>query len=149
MSDIYWGLPDPALHGEFYADLPAKRLIAWVVDTVLILAISVLVVPFTAFTAIFYFPLLAMTIGFAYRVVTLARGSATWGMRLVAIEFRTAQGQRFDVGMAVAHTLLFSIFFTFVFPQIVSIVLMLTGPRRQGLPDLILGSAAINRAAAA
>jgi hypothetical protein len=31
-------------------------------------------------------------------------------------------------------------------PQIVSAALMLTGPRGQGLTDLVLGSVAINRA---
>jgi uncharacterized RDD family membrane protein YckC len=148
MSDIFWGLPDPDLHEDFYADVPVKRLIAWVIDTLLILLLTVLVLPFTAFTGLFYFPLLATVIGFVYRTVTLAGGSATLGMRLVAIELRRANGQRFDVVTAAMHTLLFSIFFSFLLPQAASIILMLTGPRRQALHDLLLGTAAINRAAA-
>ena len=34
-------------------------------------------------------------------------------------------------------------------PQIISIVLMLTSPRAQGLSDHVLGTAAVNRAARA
>jgi hypothetical protein len=34
-----------------------------------------------------------------------------------------------------------------VLPQIVSIILMLTSERRQGLTDMFMGTAAINRAA--
>ena len=104
MQDI-WHLPDPESQPEFYADVPAKRLVAFVVDTLVILALSLLVVPFTAFTGLFFFPVLMAVIGFAYRVVTLAQGSATWGMRLVAIEFRARDGGRFDLGLAFAHTL--------------------------------------------
>ena len=36
MNDLYPGLPDPRLNAEFYADIPAKRLLAWVIDTVII-----------------------------------------------------------------------------------------------------------------
>lgn len=145
--DPHWGLPDPALHAEFYEDVPSKRLVAWVVDTVLILLLGLLALPFTAFAALFVLPLFLAVVGFAYRTVTLARGSATWGMRLVAIEMRTARGERFDVTTAAMHTLIYSVSVTFVLPQIVSIVLMLTGPRAQGLGDLMLGTAAINRPA--
>ncbi|MHC0053165.1 RDD family protein [Actibacterium sp. D379-3] len=148
MTDPFRGLPDPDLHGEFYADVPVKRLVAFVVDTVLIVVLTVLVLPFTAFTGLFYFPFLATVIGFAYRVVTLASGSATWGMRLVALELRRGDGRRFDLTMAVLHTFLFSVFFSFLLPQIASAVLMLTGRRAQGLHDHLLGTAAINRAAA-
>lgn len=147
MSDPLWGLPDPHLHSEFYADVPAKRLVAFVVDTLLIVLLSVLVLPFTAFTGLFFFPLLMMVIGFAYRVVTLASGSATWGMRLMAIEMRARDGTRFDLGLAFVHTALFTVFFSMLLPQAASVVLMLTGARGQGLPDLLLGTAAVNRAA--
>jgi len=115
---------------------------------VLILALTLLAVPFTAFTAIFFLPLLFLVISFAYRTVTLARGSATPGMRLVAIEFRTHRGARFDTTMAALHTGLYLLSTSFVLPQIISIILMLTGPRAQGLSDLVLGTAALNRMAA-
>ncbi|MAU52610.1 MAG: hypothetical protein CMN17_09615 [Roseovarius sp.] len=143
-----WHLPDPESQPEFYADVPAKRLVAFVVDTLVILALSLLVVPFTAFTGLFFFPVLMAVIGFAYRVVTLAQGSATWGMRLVAIEFRARDGGRFDLGLAFAHTLGLTVSFALPLLQLASIVLMLTQPRGQGLSDMVLGTVAVNRRAA-
>ena len=143
-----WALPDPDTQPEFYADVPAKRLVAFVVDTLLIIVLSLLVVPFTAFTGLFFFPVLMAVIGFAYRVVTIARGSATWGMRLVAIEFRAADGRRFDIGLAFAHTLGLTISFALPLLQVASVVLMLTRPRGEGLSDLVLGTVALNRRAA-
>jgi uncharacterized RDD family membrane protein YckC len=147
IQDI-WHLPDPESQPEFYADVPAKRLVAFVVDTLVILALSLLVVPFTAFTGLFFFPVLMAVIGFAYRVVTLAQGSATWGMRLVAIEFRARDGGRFDLGLAFAHTLGLTVSFALPLLQLASIVLMLTQPRGQGLSDMVLGTVAVNRRAA-
>ena len=148
MSDITWHLPDPDLQPEFYADVAAKRLVAFLVDTLVILVLSVLVVPFTAFTGLFFFPVLMAVVGFAYRVVTIARGSATWGMGLMAIEFRAADGQRFDLWLAFAHTSGLTVSFALPILQVISIVLMLTSARGQGLSDLVLGSVAINRRAA-
>jgi uncharacterized RDD family membrane protein YckC len=87
-------------------------------------------------------------VGFAYRVVTIARGSATWGMRLVAIEFRAADGRRFDLGLAFAHTLGLTLCFALPLLQVASVVLMLTRPRGEGLSDLVLGTVALNRRAA-
>lgn len=151
MSDMMYspstGLPDPHYNGEFYADVPVKRLIAWVVDGLIAFLITVAVLPFTAFTGLFFFPFLFMMIGFAYRVVTIAGGSATWGMRLVSIELRDSRGDRFDLGLAFVHTLLYSVFFSTFILQIGSVVLMLTGERAQGLHDHVLGTAAINRPA--
>jgi uncharacterized RDD family membrane protein YckC len=143
-----WALPDPDTQPEFYADVPAKRLVAFVVDTLVIIALSLLVVPFTAFTGLFFFPVLMAVVGFAYRVVTIARGSATWGMRLVAIEFRAADGRRFDLGLAFAHTLGLTLCFALPLLQVASVVLMLTRPRGEGLSDLVLGTVALNRRAA-
>jgi uncharacterized RDD family membrane protein YckC len=141
-------LPDPDYQADFYADVPLKRLIAFVVDTVLILILTVLVLPLTAFTGLFFFPALAMMVGFLYRVLSIAAGSATPGMRLMAIELRNANGERLDLPQAALHTLLFTVFFSMMLPQLASIALMLTGPRAQGLHDLVLGTAAINRPAA-
>jgi uncharacterized RDD family membrane protein YckC len=140
-------LPDPEMQAEFYADVPMKRLIAWVADTVLIAVICLLILPFTAFTGIFFFPLLMLAVGFAYRVVTIANRSATWGMRLMAIEFRAANGERFGLGLAFAHTMGLSISFAMPLLQVVSVVLMLTTARKQGLTDHLLGTVALNRAA--
>ena len=147
MSDTTWHIPDPQAQPDFYADVPTKRLIAWVVDTVVVIGICLLILPFTAFTGLFFLPLLFLTVSFVYRVVTIARGSATWGMRLTAIEFRTLRGERFDLSMAFMHTLGYSVSWAFGLLQIASVVLMLTSLRGQGLSDHILGTVALNRSA--
>jgi hypothetical protein len=69
-------------------------------------------------------------------------------MRLFAIEFRNANGQRLDQAEAFQHTLGFMLSFTFFPVQILSMVLMATSARGQGLTDHILGTVALNRRAA-
>jgi uncharacterized RDD family membrane protein YckC len=102
---MYAALPDPDFQAEFYADVPMKRAFAWIMDTVLIAIMTAVIVPFTAFTALFFLPVLYLSISFLYRMISLARRSATPGMRLMAIEFRSRDGARFDLGLAFAHTL--------------------------------------------
>ena len=147
MDNPTWHIPDPHAQPEFYADVPTKRLIAWIVDMVLILGISALITVFTAFVGLLFFPLIVLTVGFVYRVVTIANGSATWGMRLLAIEFRTLRGERFDLSMAAMHTFFYSVSLAFFLMQIISMVLMLTTARCQWLSDHLLGTVAVNRRA--
>jgi len=142
-----WGLPDPELKPEFYTDVVTKRFIAWFVDSVLILLLCLIIIPFTAFTALFFLPFLYLVVGFAYRTISLANRSATPGMRLMAIEFRSHDGTRLTLPLAALHTLGFTVATSVVFLQVISIVLMLTTARGQGLSDLVLGTAAVNRAA--
>lgn len=146
-ADPLRGLPDPVASPGFYADVPSKRLIAFLADSLIIGGLTVILIPFTAFTALFYLPFLAMLVGLVYRTLTLASGSATWGMRMVAIELRTRRGERFDLLTAAGHTLLFTLFLGMVVPLLISVALMLTTPRGQGLHDMILGTAALNRPA--
>ncbi len=138
-------LPDPNLQPDFYASVPSKRLVAWVVDTLVILVLCLIAVLLTAFVGLFVWPLLYLTIGFAYRVVTIANGSATWGMRFVGIELRNAFGERMDLGLAFAHTLGYSVSIAVPIIQVVSVVMMLTSPRGQGLTDAFLGTVMLNR----
>ncbi len=147
MSDYTWHLPDPATQPEFYADVALKRLIAFVVDTAVIVVLCLLTAVVTAGMSLFVFPIMMAVIGYAYRVVTLTRASATWGMRLMAIEFRDASGARFDLRLAALHTLGLTISFAIPFVQVASVVLMLTTARGQGLSDQVLGTVAINRPA--
>ena len=138
-------IPDPAAQPEFYKDVPTKRLLAWVVDAALTLVACLIIVPFTAFTAIFFFPLLFLLVGFAYRVVTLANGSATWGMRLFSIELRHADGSRLDASGAFMHTLGYTLSWMVPIVQFASVVMMASTERGQGVSDHVLGTVMINR----
>ncbi len=137
------GLPDPQTDPQFYDGVPAKRLIAWVFDIVLItvlwfvfgllsLGLGWLLLPFWA------------VISFAYRTFTLTGRSATWGMRMMGIEMRDGFGQRFGLGQALVHTGLYTVSLMFMISQIVSVVLMAGTARGHGLHDIPLGSTAIN-----
>lgn len=137
--------PDPIRAPQFYASVPIKRLIAWFIDMGITLLLAVLVIPFTAFAGLFFFPLLVLVIGFGYRSVTIGASSATWGMRIMSIELRDSRGERFDFSQALVHTLIYTVSTAFVLIQIISIIMMLGTARGQSLTDMVLGSVMINR----
>lgn len=141
------GLPDPIRSPEFYNGVAMKRALAWVVDAGLVLVLCILILPFTAFTGIFFFPALMLFVGFFYRWFTIAGGSATWGMRLMAIELRDIDGERLTSGTAFAHTAGYTVSVLMAPLQLVSMILMLVTPRGQGVTDHVLGTTAINRPA--
>lgn len=142
-------LPDPERQPQFYTSVPMKRLLAFAIDTGVVALICAVIIPFTAFTAFFFLPFLFGAVSFVYRTVTLANGSATWGMRFAAIELRTGDGERLDAGTAALHTAGFMVSMMMPLLQVISIVMMLTSARGQGLSDMVLGTVALNRRAVA
>lgn len=138
-------LPDPDHDPAFYDGVPAKRLFAWVVDVVLVSLITFVLGLVTLSALWWIWPLTFIMVNFLYRAGTIAAGSATPGMRLMNLELRGATGARLSGGEAVLHTLGYMVATGFVIVQMISIVMMAFGARHQGLHDLILGSAAINR----
>ena len=143
------GLPDPAYQGEFYRDVALKRFLAWIVDTIFVTLLTACVVLLTAGLGFFIIGFIFLTIDFLYRWIGLSRKSATMGQRLVSLEYRKFTGERFDVLTAFLHTTgyLFCYAGTIGILQLISIITVLVTPRRQNLPDLLLGTAALNRSA--
>ncbi len=139
------GLPDPEDEAEFYADVPLKRLIAWIVDTVLIAILVVLGVVLTLFTGLFFLPVLWLTVSLVYRGLTIIRFSATPGMRLMGIELMDKDGAPLSPIEAWAHTGIYAMSVAFVFPQLISLATMAAAPRGQSLTDMLLGTAMVNR----
>lgn len=140
-------LPDPDRHAEFYEGVPLKRGLAWLVDITLIFLITLPIVLLTAFTALFIYPLVFICVGFAYRWWSLTRRSATPGMRLLGIEFLNRHAHPLTGTEALLHVTGYMLSMGTLLVQCLSIVMMLAGPRKQGLTDLVLGTVAINRAA--
>lgn len=140
-------LPDPLISPRLYDGVPTKRFLAWCVDVAAIWVLCFLVVVLTAFSGLFFFGFILLAVTFAYRTLTLARGSATWGMRLMAIELRNHHDRRFDFQDAVMHTLGYMISIGMPLAQLASIVMMAGTERQQSLTDMILGSTALNRRA--
>ncbi|PUB19185.1 RDD family protein [Yoonia sediminilitoris] len=138
-------LPDPQTLPQFYQGVLFKRAFAWLLDMVLIGVLCVLILPFTAFTGVFFFPFMMLVVGFIYRWFTIAGGSATWGMQLTGIELRDHRGRRLDSAAALAHTLGYTISVAVSPLQLISIVMMMVTARGQGLTDMLLGTVMINR----
>lgn len=145
------GLPDPERDRQFYDGVPGGRLVAWIADVIVVLAIGVpLALLFGVLTLGFGFVLffaILFAADFIYRVATIASGSATWGMRLMGIELRRLDGTRFDLATAFLHTALYAFCFGVLILQCASILGMVATRQGQGLPDMVLRSAMINRPA--
>jgi uncharacterized RDD family membrane protein YckC len=147
MTDLHSTLPDPARQPEFYDSVTVKRGLAWAIDVVVICVLLIPVIVFTLFIGLFFLPFLYAVVSFVYRVLTIAGGSATWGMRLMAIELRDAGGRRLDLGQAFLHTLGYTVSLAVAPLQLISVILMLVTERGQGATDLVLGTVALNRRA--
>ncbi len=140
-------LPDPALEPAFYDGVLLKRSLAWAVDVAIVTVLSLLAGVVTLTVAWFLWPITFLAIGFLYRVATIARGSATWGMRLMGIELRGHDGARLDPVQGALHVGGYYASWAMVVPGFASLAAMVVTGRRQGLTDLLLGSTAINRPA--
>ena len=143
------GLPNPDTDPQFYDGVPARRAVAWVIDTVAILLISMVLIPILGVATLglgfFFVPVMFLMIGFGYRAGFLTARSATPGLALMGIELRTASGERFEAIEAVLHTLGYTLVIASIVGQMASCILALVTPKGQSIPDLVLGTAAINR----
>ncbi|WP_118132563.1 RDD family protein [Oceanicella sp. SM1341] len=143
------GLPDPDRDPQFYDGVPLRRFIAWIIDIVLVGIFTALVLFILALPSLglvfFITAGVWAVIDVLYRVMTLSGGSATLGMRMMGIEIRAVTGDRLTTGLAAAHTVLYLICYAFVLVQVASVVLMIAARPGRGIPDFILGTAAINR----
>ena len=72
-------------------------------------------------------------------------GSATFGMRLMAVELRHESGHRLDFVTSLFHTIGLYVSYAFVLVQIASIGMMVTRDDRKGLTDLVVGTVMVNR----
>ncbi len=138
-------LPDPDRQSVFYDGVPAKRLFAWVVDVVLILILMVILGIVTLTVAFWLWPIFWVATSFLYRSLTIASNSATLGMRLMNIELRSATGARLTGSEAMMHSGTYLLCASFFLPQVLSIAMIALSHRNQSLPDMFLGTAAINR----
>ncbi len=140
-------LPDPDSQPEFYQSVATKRFFAWLFDIAFISLLCTVAILLTFGMGFFILALIYAVVSFVYRVVTIANGSATLGMRFMGIELRDAFGARMDTGKAVAHTAGYFVSMAFPVLQIISVIMMMTSARCQGLTDAFLGTVMINQRA--
>lgn len=138
-------LPDPYHQSVFYDGIPSKRLIAWVIDVALILIVMIFLSIVTLTLAFWLWPIFWVATSFIYRSLTIGAGSATLGMRMMNIELRGPTGARLTGNEAMMHSGIYLLCASFFLPQILSITMIVLGQRNQSLPDIFMGTAAINR----
>jgi uncharacterized RDD family membrane protein YckC len=141
---------DAVRDADLFDGILSKRIVAFVIDAVLIVA---LMVPAAMIVGIFgivtlgigwllFSPLFAI-VALGYVALTLGgRGSATFGMRIAGIEIRTWSGQRMFPLLAILHAVIFWISVSVLTPLILLVGLFTA--RRQLLHDLLLGVVALN-----
>jgi uncharacterized RDD family membrane protein YckC len=140
-------IPYPQSHPEFYASVTTKRFFfAWLIDSVIVLGILIISSPFTVFVSLFLFPFFYAAIDFMYRAATLSMGSATSGMRIMAIELRHESGHRLDFITSVFHIIGLYVSYATVLLQLLSIGMVVMRDDRKSLTDMVIGTVMVNRA---
>ncbi len=144
---------DPAANPELFEDVLARRLVAFVIDLV-ILAIPVALAAMFIFAAgiitlglgFFLYALLPPAIIFwalAYYGVTLGSPrSATIGMRLMDLEMRTWYGAPAYFVLGAVHAIVFWISVSALSPLVLLVCFF--NQRRRALHDILLGAVIIN-----
>ena len=139
------GLPDPARQAEFYNQVPALRLIAFFIDTAIILILTLICPILSLFTLSWIMPFLSFAISVGYRMIALQTHSATLGMKWMGIELREGTGHPVTRQTALFHSAVFSAMFIIPFIPVINMVIMLVTPYGQGLHDMPFGTTAIRR----
>jgi uncharacterized RDD family membrane protein YckC len=141
---------DPGTQPELFSGILSKRVLAFVIDAILIV---VLMIPAGIIVAILgiitlgigwlLFPVLFAIVALGYVGLTLGGpASATPGMRFSGIEMRTWNGSGMFPLLAIMHALIFWFSIGLLTPLI--LIVGLFTYRRQLLQDLLLGVVAVN-----
>ena len=148
------GVPDPRTDPQFYDGVPLRRLIAFLLDTLVImilwfvvLFLGLMVSALTAGLAIPVMIVILTFTGLIYRWIMLWQRSATLGMMAVGVEVRDAQGEKCSPGIAFLHSIAFLVTLYFLPLAIIGWILMASSPHRRTMHDLMLGAVVINRPA--
>ena len=141
---------DPGTQPELFDGILSKRIIAFVIDAILIVGLMIpagLLVLILGFVTLgigwLLLPPLFAIVALGYVALTLGGpASATVGMRLAGVEMRTWSGQKMFALLAVMHALVFWFSVGLLTPLI--LIVGLFTYRRQLLHDLLLGVVALN-----
>ena len=144
---------DPGANPELFEGVLARRVIAFLVDLVIIAIPPI-------FAAIFIFMVGLVTFGIGWLLFWLlwpatviwavfyygftfgAAASATFGMRLMDLEMRTWYGAPAYFVLGAAHAIVYWIMVSFLTPLILLVGLF--NERRRLLHDILLGTVVIN-----
>jgi uncharacterized RDD family membrane protein YckC len=141
---------DPHTQPELFEGVLSKRIVAFLVDAVLIVALMIpaaLVIFVLGVVTLgigwLLFPVLFIVVALGYVALTLGGpNSATPGMRMAGIEMRTWSGAPMFSLLAMIHALLFWFSVSILTPLILLVGLFTS--RKQLLHDLLLGTVVVN-----
>lgn len=148
------GAPDPLVHFELYRGVAIKRVLAYLIDIVLIgfflmiAAVVLFVIGVLTFGLLHPFLLLIYAlIPFCYHTLRLGGPAhATIGMRLMGVEMRSLTIGYPDYLQAAVQTLLFYLSLSIFAPIL---LWALFDSRRRMLHDILAGTYVVNTRAAA
>jgi len=144
-------LPDPVTAPELFEGILTRRVLAFVLDTMVIGALLLLAGSVGLIVGFFTWGLgwaaltlvLPATIALYYAATLGSRRRATLGMRMMDLVLTPTQERRLDGPVAVVHAVLFWVSFWISWP--ISLAVALFTPRRQMLHDLLLGVMMVRR----
>lgn len=146
---------DPDAHPEYFEGVLSRRIMAFLIDIMIIFALWLASMVVLFFVGIFTLGLAWLLFGAVFPIValgynawTLSRHvSATVGMRLMDLEMRTWYGERMYAMLAAFHALLYYFTITMLTPFILLIAPF--NRRRRCLHDFFAGTVMINTKARA
>ncbi|MCX5514993.1 RDD family protein [Kaistia algarum] len=142
---------DPAREPELFAGVLSKRVLAFIVDVILLGIFELLAVLVVFALGIFTFgvawllfalPFFAIV---AVLYVALTMGgpkAATPGMRLAGVTIRSTNGERIGFFVAAAHVILYWVLLSFLTPLV--LIVGLLSNRKRLLHDMLLGTVVLN-----
>ena len=144
---------DPAANPELFEGVLARRIIAFVIDLIILampvvfLAMFIFVVGVVTFGLGFVFyallsPIMVLWALFYYGITLGGRHSATIGMRAMDIEMRTWYGSPAYFVLGAVHAIVFWISVSMLTPLV--LVVCLFNERRRCLHDILIGTVVIN-----
>lgn len=145
-------IPSPYEDAQFYDGVPVRRLIAFLIDSVVTVLLMTVIVVVGFVVGLLTFglgwvvaALLFVSADFLYRWLTITSSSATWGMAACGIELRDMRGERLDAGQALFHTGAYYLSVALAIPLLLNLLIMFISPHRRLIHDFLLGTVMINR----
>lgn len=141
---------DPVAQPQLFAGVIRKRSVAFIVDAIIILVLTVLAYVAVALLGIvtlglawLLFGLVFPAVGLGYNAITIGGpNSATIGQRMMGLEVRMWYGGKVTPLIAAFHALLFWVSLVVFFPIL---LWALFDSRKRCLHDILAGVVVINR----
>jgi uncharacterized RDD family membrane protein YckC len=148
-TDVF--APDPLTDQRLYDGVRTRRVLAFLLDVVILAILTFLVGVVVFFLGVvtlglgwLLYAILWPAVALVYCAFTLGGpNSATPGMRAFGLEMRTLDGGRMNPVLAMIHSVLFYASISLLTPLV--LLVSLIADRKRLLQDLIIGTVVVNR----